>query len=113
MNWYFAIPIYAVVHWLFLMVVQGQLSELIDFLNQRERPLPSGRAIPDLYYPFSLAKSDYAFAWYLWKHPEPEADVKAAFPDYARLRNWSNVALWSHIALGIFIVAMVLIHQWM
>ena len=111
MNGYFAIPIAALVHWLFLMVVQGQLSALIDFLNARERPLPSGRAIPDLYYPFSLIKGNYGLAWYLYRHPVPEPDVAQHFPDYARLRRLSNMALWSHGALAFVIFGGVLWRQ--
>lgn len=112
MNVYFAIPLAALLHWLLLMVVQGQLSALIDFLNARERPLPSGRAIPDLYYPFSLIRGNYELAWYLYRHKTPEADVGSHFPDYPRLRRLSNLALWSHCALGAIIIGGVLWHQW-
>lgn len=111
MSLWWLIPAFALVHWLFLMVVQGQLSELIDFLNMRERPLPSGRSIPDLYYPMALIQLNYGLAWYLYRHPQPDADVAQQFSDYGRLRRLSNIALFSHLALGAVIISLVLWRQ--
>lgn len=95
------------------LYAQSALSELIDCVNGDAALRSEIGAVPDLYFIFGLSRLDYGFARYLWRHRQPPAQLRDRFPDYGELRWIAVLALAAHVALGVSIVAVVLIHRLM
>lgn len=95
---------YAVLMFVFLLVVQKKVGTLLDAINQNLSAFGLSKAIPDWYFPVSFVQMNYAPVRALYKTVQPPLEVAQAFPDYKQLRYLACAAWVVHMVFGLVLV---------